>query len=427
MSRDDLPVATCTWALFEIQAPEGQLRAHALGGEVRIFGREPGADPHSVTLHDTTVSRQHAQVQMAPNGAIRLEDLDSTNGTTVNGLRVGRAVLHQGDVVRMGDTLFVLDTLPEARGPVGRLLGESDSMCGLRAMAHRVAPSALPALIWGPTGTGKELVAQSIHERSGRGGPLIVVNSAALPPALVESTLFGHRQGAFTDAKSDAAGAFVDADGGTLFLDEIGEMPLDVQPKLLRALESGEITPVGASRARRVDVRLVAATHRDLIAAVDEGEFREDLYARIAGVVLRPPALAERKVDILALLHHCLPAPARQRPWTADFAEALLMYRWPRNVRELKMLAQRLAVLYPDASAWGVEMLDGPMRPGAEITAGAAAVDHLTWPPSREKLVDLLALCGGNVSDLADRVGRNRKQIYRWMDKLGIERGTGRP
>jgi DNA-binding NtrC family response regulator len=402
-----------------------------------VLGRAPLAPDDAVTapLDDPRVSRVHACVTPGPEpGQLWLRDCGSANGSFVNALVVRDVGLHEGDVVRLGDTVLVV--CREGGGADADnlgLAGDSAPMVALRALIHRVGPSPLSALIVGATGTGKELVAQALHRVSGRAGPFVALNCAALPGPLVEDALFGHRRGAFTDATSDQDGAFVRAHGGTLFLDEIGDLALDSQPKLLRALETREVTPVGGSTARAVDLRVVVATHVPLEAAMREGRFREDLYARLAGVVLSLPTLAERREDIGILLDAFLPEPARARPRSADFVEALLCYGWPRNVRELAMLAERLCVLFPDEARFELGLLDAELRapvlaraPAAASAVAGAAASEPARPGSRLELEALLDSCGGNVTEAARLVHRSRKQLYRWMDAFDIARGSGR-
>jgi DNA-binding NtrC family response regulator len=313
------------------------------------------------------------------------------------------------------------------------ILGRSPLVANLRAVVRKVGPSALPVLVVGPTGTGKELVARAVHAESRRSGSFVALNCAALPPTLVESALFGHKKGAYTGAVADQDGAFVQADGGTLFLDEIGDLALEAQPKLLRALENGEVTVLGSTRPVSVDVRVVAATHVPLEAALDEGRFRRDLYARLAGVVVETPALSARREDVLLLFDAFLGAE-NARPASADFVESLIAYGWPFNVRELRKLAERLAVLHADAPRWERGMLDDEMLAAVgALPAGSPPAPRGTEPPvandrppAREELIALLEKCEGNVSRVAELVRRNRKQVYRWMEQHAIEPGTGR-
>lgn len=404
-----------------------------LDGPIQI-GREPPAShsgkghaPAALVLNDPTVSRKHAVLSPVPQGrGGRLVDCGSSNGIKVDGRAVAESAVGDGTVVRMGDAVLLVQRGPrspetEALGLIGRTPGIHD----LRERLRKVAPSTLPVLVLGPTGSGKELVAHALHALSGRGGPFVALNCAALPTALVESLLFGHKKGTFSGAGADHEGAFHRADKGTLFLDEIGDMPLDVQPKLLRALETGEILPLGATRPVRVAVRVVVATHVPLELAVQKGHFRDDLLARLNGVTVRTSPLQVRRDDVLLLLRHFLPPSHRDVPLTADAAEALLLYPWPHNVRELHKLAQRLPVLHPDARHWALGMLDEAMQ-AAVLQRETPAAEPLERPPTHDELAALLASHDGNVSAVAAAVGRNRKQVYRWMEQHGLDRGAGR-
>jgi DNA-binding NtrC family response regulator len=409
--------------------PISALRTH--------LGREPGAGVDLV-LSDPAVSRVHAVLVAYPGeDTLWFQDLESSNGVFVNGRKVDGAAVRAGDVIRVGDSVLVVGRGSPAPAEAARdlgLVGRALPVVELREVIRKAAPSALPVLIIGPTGTGKELVARALHEQSGRAGRVVAVNCAALPATLVESVLFGHRKGSFTGATSDQEGAFVQANGGTLFLDEVGDLSLEAQPKLLRALENGEVTPVGATSPLAVDVRVVAATHVPLDAALGEGRFREDLYARLAGLVIKTPALADRREDIPLLFSSFL-GERGERPMSADFAESLVAYGWPFNVRELKKLADRLLVLHPEAPLWERGMLDDEMvrapsaepPPEAERRPGSSKPPApRTGPPPREELIALLDQCEGNVSKVAELMQRNRKQVYRWMKQHAVDPGTGR-
>ena len=404
-------------------------------------------------LDDPSVSRVHARVTHERHlDAYVLTDCGSSNGVYVNGARVASSrAIGVGDVVRLGESVLVLAEAviaPDAGDDPLGLLGDGAAITALRRTIRRVGPSALPVLVVGATGTGKELVARALHARSGRRGAFVAINCAALAPTMVENALFGHRKGAYTGANTDEPGAFVAAQGGTLFLDEVGDMPVEAQPKLLRALENGEITAVGASTAAIVDVRVVAATHVALAPAIEARRFREDLYARLAGVTLTTPRLADRREDLVGLWTALLPAAVRARPASADVVEALLCHAWPRNVRELKRLAERMAVLHPDGERWELTELDPELadelahrRRGQPVAAPDPSVtdddddddgdrdDEVAddkGPMAQGELLALLDEHGGRVAEVARRAHRNRKQIYRWMDQYGIARGTGR-
>jgi DNA-binding NtrC family response regulator len=420
------------WHLCVVHSPDRPAVGQAfplVARETRL-GRDPEDGPFvRVVIADERISRMHAAVVNDGRDA-RIADCDSSNGLFVDGRRVADAVLETGSVVRLGDTLLVaMRGTPGSRDDQTGLgmVGQSPLVVAMREVIRRVARSALPVLITGETGTGKEVVAAAVHRESGRGGAFVPLNCAALPASLVESMLFGHRKGAFTGATVDQEGAFTRADGGTLFLDEVGELTLEAQPKLLRVLEDGEVAPVGTSRSTRVDARVVTATNVPLEDAVGAGRFRQDLHARLAGVQIQTPPLRDRLEDVPALFAHFLPPGARDRPASADFMEALLLHPWPQNVRELAKTAERLSVMHPSSPRWELAMLDEPLRRRVrERTPDLEAATHLAGPPTREELLELLARFDGNVSLLAKHVGRNRKQVYRWMDDLGVSRGTGR-
>jgi DNA-binding NtrC family response regulator len=426
------------WYLRAARSP-GPLDVFPLSAARTHLGREPGAGVDLV-LADPAVSRVHAVLAAyAGEDALWLQDCESSNGVFVNGRKVEGAAVRAGDVIRIGDSVLVVGrgspAPAEAAQELG-IVGRAPPVVELREVIRKAAPSALPVLIIGATGTGKELVARALHEQSGRAGRFVAVNCAALPATLVESVLFGHKKGSFTGATSDQEGAFVQANGGTLFLDEVGDLSLEAQPKLLRALENGEVTPLGTTTPLAVDVRVVAATHVPLDAALGEGRFRHDLYARLAGLVVKTPALADRREDI-SLLFSSFLGEGGARPMSADFAETLVAHGWPFNVRELKKLADRLLILHPDAPIWERGMLDDEMirgasaEPppplGAEGTQGQSEpAGPKGGPPPREELIALLDKCEGNVSKVAELVQRNRKQVYRWMKQHAVDPGTGR-
>ena len=419
--------------LCVVHSPDGAAVGQAFSlrtAELRL-GRDPAPGPYArVTVDDSRISRSHASIRIDGEEA-RIRDLQSSNGLFVDGRQVTEAPLEAGTVLRVGDTLLVIsdgapEAPPPAEGDLG-MVGRSPQLAEVRRVIRKVAPSTVPVLVSGETGTGKELAALALHEGSRRQGTFVPINCAALPGDLVESILFGHRKGAFTGATGDQDGAFTRAHGGTLFLDEVGELTLEAQPKLLRVLEDGQVTPVGAARPHLVDVRLLAATNVSLESAVGSGRFRQDLLARLAGVSIEMPPLRQRLVDLPLLLGHFLPPALRSRPASEDFLEALLLEPWPQNIRQLARLAERLALFHPTGERWELGMLEERQRRRVlERGAAVPAPPPLSGPPTREELLALLAQHGGNVSLLAKHVGRNRKQVYRWMDELGVSRGTGR-
>jgi NtrC-family two-component system response regulator AlgB len=322
-----------------------------------------------------------------------------------------------------------------SRGVRPRFESRSPAVRDALSVASRVAAADVTVLLLGETGTGKGVLARHIHALSPREGrPFVTVNCAVISPSLIENELFGHARGAFTGADSAQVGHVEVAGSGTLFLDEVGDLALEAQPKLLRALENGEVTPIGSTQPLTVSVRVVSATHVPLDAALDDGRFRRDLYARLAGVIVKTPALAGRREDVPLLFDSFL-GEGDTRLMSADFVESLLVHGWPFNVRELKKLAERLAVLHAGAPCWERGMLDEDMLPGPEPEAEepGARASHGTVPPAprdsppaREELIALLERCDGNVSRVAELVSRNRKQVYRWMKAHAVEPGTGR-
>jgi len=423
--RATTPTAWVAWFVRSPDPAWAGKRVHLDRGE-RLFGRQPSGAGTKCPVDDRRMSRTHGALTRFEAEKLLVRDLGSTNGTFVNGARVEHHWAEPGDVVRFGESLAVVDRVPvallDAKGTDAELgiVGRSPAILALRDQIRRVAPSDLTVLVVGDSGTGKELVAAALHMCSGASGPQVPINCAAIPDTLVESALFGHRRGAFTGATGHEKGAFLHASGGTLFLDEVGELAPGAQPKLLRALENHEITPVGATMPTRVHTRVVAATNRDLRGDMERGDFRPDLYARLSGVVLTTPGLAERRQDILMLFDHFLPDQYRSKPMTGDFAEWLLCWPWPLNVRELKQLARRLPVLHGDVEQWDIETLPEEMRPDAPA-AGDAATEEVAVPTNREERVALLERCGWSATTVATLVHRSRRQVYRWMKQFDVD------
>ena len=322
---------------------------------------------------------------------------------------------------RAEERLDLLRHQLDGRAALGDLVGRSRGMQLVFSLIRQLAGVDTTVLIEGDTGTGKELVARAIHQESHRArGPFLAVNCAGLNESLVASQLFGHRRGAFTGATADSPGYFRAADRGTLFLDEIGELPLELQPKLLRALETGRVTPVGATTPVATDVRVVAATHVDLRTAVADERFRMDLYARLAGFVVRVPALRHRRDDIPRLVRHLLRAlaPGVSVGWEPQWMEALMLHGWPMNVRELRTVLQRAILLADDPGRLHASDLPEEVRTpagGASGPTAAGGAPDTSLAPTRELLVHLLTLYRGNVVQIARHVGKNRTQVYRWL------------
>jgi DNA-binding NtrC family response regulator len=336
-----------------VHSPQARLRIRDRGRERIAPLPDQGLTVGSVqgnglVLDDPFVSARHLRIERH-DGRWQLVDAGSTNGTLLGGVRVWHAEIPPGLPITVGDSQLVLELGTPREG---RLPGSYEGMFsldpGMRQvfdLIDRLAPSDLPASILGETGTGKELVARALHARSPRcDGPFIPVNCAAIPESLMESELFGHEKGAFSGAERQRKGAFEEADQGTLFLDEIGEMPLDLQSKLLRALESGEVKRVGSSRPIHVSVRIVSATHRDLAAQVRAGQFREDLFYRLCVIPVAVPPLRRRQGDVRALAQRFLDAAAPrglQLRWSEEALQRLESYDWPGNVRQLRNVVQR--------------------------------------------------------------------------------------
>jgi transcriptional regulator with GAF, ATPase, and Fis domain len=403
-----------------IDGPDKGLERVSAGPELAVGS----AASNDLVLSDPTVSRHHFVLQVGPDGVV-LRDLDSTNGTTLAGYRVGSAHLRPGAILGLGLTTLRLDQLAEeVREPLsefeqfGRAIGRSVAMRRLFAALQRIAAADSTVLIEGETGTGKGIVAEAIHGASARaGGPLVVVDCASIPPSLIEAELFGHTRGAFTGAGVARAGAFESAAGGTVFLDEIGELPLDMQPKLLRALEERIIKRVGSVDPIQLDVRVIAATNRNLRQAVNRGTFRADLYFRLNIVRIEVPPLRERRDDI-ALLATSFYEQFAAQPGAAPppgLLDRLMRLDWPGNVRELRNAVER-AVLMQDPELWqevtsgGDDAGDGPITGSGgyefdEALSFRIAKERVMSHWERWYVAELVRRHGGNLSRAA-RAGR---------------------
>jgi two-component system response regulator GlrR len=391
-----------------------------------VIGSAPSAD---VVVSDPTVSKLHADVDPREDG-IWIRDLGSRNGTYVEGILVRDGAVPEGGGVRVGSTLLTMQREPEAKDVelwpedhFGRLIGRSNAMRELFAILARVAPTDACVLIQGETGTGKELVANALHEASKRRtGPFIIVDCGALPENLLETELFGHARGAFTGADAAREGAIEAADGGTVFLDEIGEVPLAVQPKLLRVLEARTVRRVGETQHRKVDVRFVAATHRNLRAMVNAGAFREDLYFRLSVLPVMIPPLRERTEDIPLLVEAFLKAQGAEWPDGAKPGE-LSERPWLGNVRELRTFVERALIFGPEKAL----TMTGS-QPAASAGGDSPALD-LPLKEAREAWMDrferlyvgkLLERHQRNVAQAAQEAGVHRTYLYRLIVKHGL-------
>jgi transcriptional regulator with GAF, ATPase, and Fis domain len=401
-----------------------------LGERLRI-GKAPDND---LVLADDTVSRHHCELLRAPEG-ILVRDLGSTNGTRVQGARVTEAVVAPGTVLKVGQVEIVLrpagrttEVLPSDRAQFGGALGQSLAMRTIFGVLERIAPTDATVLLEGETGTGKDVLARAIWAESARAqGPFVVVDCGAVSYSLIESELFGHERGAFTGAVASRQGAFELADGGTVFLDEIGELPMDVQPKLLRVLEMREFRRVGGNRMLKADVRVIAATKRNLMREVQAGKFREDLYFRLAVVPVTVPPLRARREDIPMLVEHILRGGGGLAVGD-ETMQTLLAHDWPGNVRELRNVLERAVYL---ARATGQGELSFVSLP----TSATAPPDVFQFEPGRSyretrakydaeferRYVKwLLSRHAGNVSAAARDAKMDRKHLHDMAKKHGL-------
>jgi len=307
-----------------------------------LFGRAVNA---GISLDHETVSREHARIS-EKDGKLLLADLDSRNGTFLNRAQVKQeeVELYPGDLIRLGDVLLRFLTRPldlEVISVESTLVGGL-SLHEVRRLIRMLGPTPLRLLITGPTGTGKELVAREVHSNSGRSGPFIALNCAALPENLVESELFGHVKGAFTGAARDKSGLFEAASGGTLFLDEVTELPVVTQAKLLRVVETGEVRRVGAVSSIQTNCRILSATNHEMGHDIEQGRFRADLAARLAEAEIKLPPLSDRAEDLPLLIKHLARRAGYELVFNAEAMELLACYSWPLNVRELDNLVRTL-------------------------------------------------------------------------------------
>jgi transcriptional regulator of acetoin/glycerol metabolism len=400
-----------------------------------LIGRD---DACAIRLHGKDVSRRHASLHRnEPLHELVIRDLGSRNGIRVNGRPVTAARLSAGDVLRLGGWVGVATSAPGTfREVAPGLLGGALLQTALAPLLQAAA-SDLPIVLEGETGTGKEVVTRSVHRWSGRPGPLVAVNCAALPEGLAEAELFGYRRGAFTGADRPSPGFFRSAEGGTVLLDEVSDLPLPLQAKLLRVLEQREVQPLGETRPVPVDVRVVVAGQQSLTEAVRQGRFRADLLGRLDGVSVRLPPLRKRREDVPALFSHFLReqsqghAPAVE----GDLIERLCTHDWPFNVRELVLLVRRLLVVHAGASTLRAEHLPERMSEAApaalldELSAPTPAAAELgrartaapTEPVELPALLAALRASGGNVARASALLGITRQRAYRLMEGHAVD------
>jgi two-component system response regulator GlrR len=402
------------------------LRAFPFAAERIVIGADSTAD---VAIDDAAMSKFHCEIRIR-DGAATLRDLGSRNGTLVDRVPVIEAPLRPGAVITVGRTTLRFDVgtrdveIPlSARTQFGRLRGQSIGMRAAFKALEAAAASDATVLLQGESGTGKELAAESIHlESARRDGPFVVIDCGAIPPSLLEAELFGHEAGAFTGASAARIGAFEAAAGGTVFLDEIGELALDLQPKLLRAIERREIQRIGSTKREPVDVRIVAATNRNLQQEVNARRFRADLYYRLAVLVVKLPPLRERAVDLPGLVETILDdlraddSPMAQSLRRGELLTDLLRHDWPGNVRELRNYIEACLVRQETVA---------PMVPSGEPPIDAnepLAIVRERWVRHVERryLEQLLMIHGNNVSAAARAAGIDRVHLHRLLARAGL-------
>jgi DNA-binding NtrC family response regulator len=414
-----------------------------IAGDVIRVGK---ASENDLEITDETVSRVHFEIVRDAKGYL-VRDLKSTNGTFLDGAEIKEAYIRAGSVVGAGavELKFTpfeerIEILPSEKEALGEMVGRSAPMREIFGLIEKIAPTDATVLIEGETGTGKDMIARALHHLSKRtSAPFIVVDCGAVAGTLIESELFGHEKGSFTGAVAARQGAFELASGGTVFLDELGELSLDLQPKLLRVLEQRELRRVGGSKVLKVDLRVVAATRKDLRSEVEKGKFREDLYFRLNVVPITAPPLRERREDIPALIQHFLAKlapPGQQAPQLSDATRAALMgHDWPGNVRELRNVIERALALGTDPSVL-VAPLGDSIRSSTPAPASAAAGGDpefeagLSYRDTKEKwnevferryLTWLLRRAEGNISKAARDADMDRKYLHKLIRKYGID------
>lgn len=447
--------------LVVLNTPSKGTSCDLRGDKVIVIGADLEC---GLVIDDQTVSRQHAQISRIEGGVL-VEDLDSTNGTYYERSRVREVVVPFGATIGLGKAYVKVlphetevRTAPAKSARFGSLVGQDVRMREMFSLLADVAPTDATVVLEGETGTGKELVASALHEHSGRAKkPFVVFDCSAVPHDLVESALFGHNKGAFTGATSSRQGAFRRAHTGTIFLDEIGELPLDLQPKLLRAIESRTVQAVGGDDYQRVDVRVIVATNRNLKAEVRAGRFREDLYYRLAVVRIGLPALRDRLDDLPTLVEHFLGGADGHARFEIDERcwPAMRSYSWPGNVRELKNVVERGRSLFRGNGPMDLsQYLPGqseilelkpdddpaklpPSRVDDELAASyRMALDReqpQTFKDAKNLVIEaferrylelVLTESGGNISRAAQAAQMDRKHLRELMKKYGLWDGA---
>jgi DNA-binding NtrC family response regulator len=434
-----------SFRLRVVSGPD-QGKDHMLDEGTTMVGTHADND---LVLTDATVSRYHLEIRVRRDG-IEVRDLDTTNGTKHGGAKIGQVVLTGPARLRLGkhtevdvepvDTSLALEDWPTDR--FGDVLGATAPMKRLFALLGKAAPTEATIMLLGETGTGKEAIAEAVHQNSRRSrGPFVVVDCGSIPHELIASELFGHAKGSFTGAGADKQGLIEAANKGTLFLDEIGELALDLQPQLLRVLDRRQVRRVGETQSVDVDIRVIAATHRDLRAMVRAGQFREDLYYRLAVVATQVPPLRERTQDIPALAAWFADRMGKSFALSPSLLDQLLRHDWPGNVRELRNVVERALSLgaaalteLGDGSAYapsgGGDVAEDPSQkrpsnPDVLDLPFKEAKAQLVEAFERDYLTALLARHHGNISRAAAEAGIDRNYIHRLVKKYNLEVDRG--
>ncbi len=432
-----------------VHVREGRIRTSTgdpwieVGQDPVILGRNPACQ---IVVDDAKVSAVHVEF-LATEDGVRVRDLGSRNGTYVGDVRIGEIVLAVAATLRIGTTSIQfepagLEKVTVSNIPAfGPLVGQSEGMRHIFDRLGKIAATDLTLLIGGETGCGKELAARAVHDHSKRvDKPFVIVDCGSIPPTLAEATLFGHERGAFTGAIDRHISPFQEADGGTIFLDELGELPLDVQPKLLRALSERRVKSVGGSTYKPFDVRVIAATRRDLVRQVNQGAFRSDLYFRVAQVKVELPALRTRVEDVPLLVRSMLKDLGGERTYeavTSTQLERLMRYDWPGNVRELRNAVQVAYALHEGGELDIASHLGALTEGGMHHESGAGGPVNLAaafaGSPFQDAKRDVLARfasdyfthlaeeSSGNVSEMARRAGMERAHVRTYLKRHKID------